>query len=87
MFCDPSNRNVRYGSKNNSEMVTYQDHDDIVQDPHHPKIGTDMIGPGEFDRTLSGPLSFTSVPTMVRRRVRTQHDVGTMLYQGLYERG
>ena len=33
------------------------------------------------------PLSFTSVPTMVGRRVRTQHDVGTRLYQGLGVRG
>ena len=26
VFCDRKNRSDRYGSKNNSEMVTYQDH-------------------------------------------------------------
>ena len=62
MFCDPCNRNVRYGSKNNSEMVTYQDHDDMVQDPHDPKIGTQMIGPDDFDRILSGPPQFPIRP-------------------------
>ena len=43
MFCDHSNRNVRYGSKNISEWLRTRTIADITQDPHNPNFGTPNV--------------------------------------------